>query len=182
MFRAFLGYFDEKIEIGHTGDVYTDFISGLGGKSFGNGVFRSFSCENVAVWTKTVEEAYPDFKNMFRLFGFDWLGRCFAIDLREGTQGNVLLFEIGTGDVLLIPCTMEAFLNKEILQNADACLAQNFFLKWQEYSQEPVEYGDCIGYKIPLFLGGEDNLLNLEKSDMDVYWGVISQVKRQVLR
>ena len=176
MFKPFLRYFNEEIKTIYTGDLYADFISQLGGQSFGNGLFRSFSGENIAAWTKTVEEAYPDFKNLFRLFGFDWLGRCFAIDLRDGTQGNVLLFEIGTGYVLQIPCTLENFLNKEIPQNADACLAWSFFLRWQEYSNEPVEYGDCIGYKIPLFLGGEDNLLNLEKSDMDVYWGVMAQI------
>ena len=182
MFNSFLSYFNEEIEVMYTGDIYADFISQLGGKSFGNGIFRSFSCENVAAWTNVVEEAYPDFKNMFRLFGFDWLGRCFGIDLRNETQGNVLLFELGTGDILQIPCNLEDFLNKEIPQKPDACLAQSFFIQWQGYSKETLGYGDCAGYKIPLFLGGEDSLYNLEKSNMDVYWGVMAQIKNQVLR
>ena len=28
-------------------------------------------------------------------------------------------------------------------------------------------------YKVPLFMGGEDSVENLEDSDMEVYWGVM---------
>lgn len=38
-----------------------------------------------------------------------------------------------------------------------------------------IVYGRCAGYKIPLFLGGED-----KDSDMEVYWGVITQIKNRI--
>lgn len=73
--------------------MYDDFIMQLGGKSFGNGVFNSFSKDNLKKWTEIVSEAYPEFRNWFKLFGYDWLGRCFGIDLRKNTYGNILMFE-----------------------------------------------------------------------------------------
>lgn len=43
-------------------------------------------------------------------------------------------------------------------------------------------YGQCIGYKVPLFLGGKDDVSNLELSDLDVYWYAISQTLAKVRR
>jgi hypothetical protein len=34
----------------------------------------------------------------------------------------------------------------------------------------------CVGYKIPLFLGGEDGPDNFEISDLDVYWHITAQL------
>ncbi|MCP2517553.1 MAG: T6SS immunity protein Tdi1 domain-containing protein [Achromobacter mucicolens] len=34
-------------------------------------------------------------------------------------------------------------------------------------------------YGIPLFLGGQDEVSNLELSDLDVYWHLLSQLIRQ---
>lgn len=181
MLNSFLQYFQEKSNIGYTGNLYKDFLSQLGGKQFGKGLFNSFSEENIAGWTTNVSKAYSAFKNRFRLFGYDWLGRCFGIDLRENTYGNILMFEIGTGYVLEIPCSFEEFLNEEIPLHSDACLAEPFFEKWQSCSNETIDYGQCVGYKVPLFLGGEDAVENLEISDMDVYWAIMSQIKNQIL-
>ena len=179
MFRNFLNYFNENSKVAYSDDRYNDFISQLGGKSFAKGLFNSFSVSNLKKWTEIVNEAYPDFKDMFKLFGYDWLGRCFAIDLRENTRGNVLLFEIGTADVLEIPCQFEDFLNEEIPVYSEDCLAKSFFDAWFECYGQNIKYGQCVGYKVPLFLGGEDTLNNLEISDMEVYWSIISQIKNR---
>lgn len=180
MLSDFLSYFNTSIEVEYSGDLYSDFILQLGGKSFGNGLFNSFSSGNVKKWTEIVNEAYPDFKNLFKLFGYDWLGRCFGIDLRKDTYGNVLMFEIGTADILQIPCKLKEFFNEEIPLHSDACLAEPFFKDWMEYSKAPIEYGRCAAYKIPLFLGGEDTEANLENSDMEVYWGIMAQIKNKL--
>lgn len=180
MLGAFLNFFSEKAKVEYSDDLYNDFIGQLGGKSFGEGVFKSFSANNVGKWMEIVAEAYPDFRNKFKLFGYDWLGRCFGIDLRDDTNGNILMFEIGTNDVLEIPCPFEKFLNEEIPLYSDACLAEPFFYEWMEYYKTEIKYGRCAGYKIPLFLGGEDVINNLEDSDMEVYWGVLTQIKNRL--
>ncbi len=180
MFDQFMNYFQVEDKVIDTGDAYNDFIRQLGGRAFGKGVFNSFSDKNIGQWTEIIGEAFPDFKGKFKVFGYDWLGRCFGIDLRDKSYGNVLLFEIGTNDILEIPCPFEGFLNGEIPLHSDACLAEPFFNEWMEYSKAELQYGRCIGYKIPLFLGGADTVENLEDSDMEVYWSVITQIKNQL--
>ena len=107
--------------IEYSEDLYNDFIMQLCGKRFGHWLSNSFSKDNVKKWTEIVSEAYPEFQNLFKIFGYDWLGRCFGIDLRKSTYGNILMFEIGTNDVLEIPCTFDKFLNEEIPLYADVC-------------------------------------------------------------
>ena len=179
MIGDFLSFFDEDSEFIDSGNLYNDFIIQLGGKSFGRGVFNSFSKKNIGKWTDIVSEAFPDFKNLFLLFGYDWLGRCFGVDLRNNSYGNILMFEIGTDDILEIPCALDVFLNEEIPLYSDACLAMPFFEEWMDFFGKQIEYGRCAGYKIPLFLGGEDSVNNLEDNDMEVYWSVITQIKNK---
>lgn len=178
MLSNFLSYFNANIEMEYSGDLYSDFILQLGGKSFGKGLFNSFSNDNVKKWTEIIHEAYPDFNRPFKLFGYDWLGRCFGIDMSNGTYGIILMFEIGLNEILEIPCKFEEFLNEEIQRNTNACLSDVAFRKWMEVSKEPIEYGRCAGYKIPLCLGGKDEINNLEDSDMEVYWGIMSQLSQ----
>lgn len=180
MFTNFLNYFNEINKVSYSDDLYNDFILQLGGKRFGKGLFNSVSKENLMKWQQIVTEAYPEFKGKFKLFGYDWLGRCFGIDVRERSIEKILMFEIGTNDVLEIPCSFEEFLNEEIPLYSDACLAEPFFNEWMEYSNIQIKYGRCAGYKVPLFLGGKDSVDNLEDCDMEVYWGVITQVKKRI--
>lgn len=91
-----------------------------------------------------------------------------------------MLFEIGTGEVLVIESNFLDFINIELPQNHNACLAYSFYQDWLKNGGEAVNYGQCIGYKIPLFLGGKDEISNLEISDMDVYWTVLAQFKSQI--
>ena len=148
--------------------------------SFGEGLFNSFSKKNLKKWTAIVEEGYPEFKGLYKLFGYDWLGRCFGVDLRKNTYGNILMFEIGSKAIFEIPCSLDDFLNKEIPLHADACLEKDLFIKWRELSNLDIKYERCIGYKTPLFLNGKHDLSNLEDSDMEVYWSILSQIKNQI--
>jgi len=40
-------------------------------------------------------------------------------------------------------------------------------------------YTQCLGNRKPLFLGGTDELWNMELSDLDVYWHVVGQLVRK---
>lgn len=172
MISDFLKYFNEQYIFNYSGNLYDDFISQLGGKNFGDGLFNSFSTSNIEKWTELINRAFPNFKGLFNLFGYDWLGRCFGIDI---INNHVLMFDIGANEVLDIPCSLENFLNEEIPKYTDACLAKTFFDKWKKIGNK-IEYGRCAGYVIPLFLGGNDDITNLEDSDMEVYWNIMTQI------
>jgi hypothetical protein len=68
----------------------------------------------------------------------------------------------------------------EMIEDPDAVLASGFYEKWLKAGGSAPPFDQCIGYKKPLFLGGADDLGNLELSNLDVYWSVSSQLIRQV--
>jgi hypothetical protein len=149
------------------------------GMSLGDGIFRVFRDDDIEKWRQIITEAYPELVFCFEPFAYDWLGRCFAIDLRNGTRDNVFLIEIGTADVLEIPLRFIDFIENEIPLNHEACLATSFFGKWKKGNPNDLQHDKCAGYKIPLFLGGSDTIDNLELSDMEVYWYVCSAAKNR---
>ena len=99
---------------------------------------------------------------------------------RNQSKLSILFFEIGSGHALKIPCSFKDFLNNEIGENAEACLALSYFVSWLQENQKAIPYGYCIGYKVPLFLGGEHISSNLEENDMEVYWHILGQIKNQI--
>lgn len=180
MLDDFFKYFGIKEGMTETNNLYNDFIKQFGGEQLGGGLFVVFKEGDLEKWTQIISNTFEDFKGYFKVFGYDWLGRCFAIDLREDTKENIIMFEIGTNDVLEIPFEFREFLEKEIPLYTDACFAEKFFKEWSEFSKIKLQYGRCAGYKIPLFLGGADEKENLEDSDMEVYWEIITQVIKQL--
>lgn len=181
MFIEFDKYFNVNIEnnIRESKDALTTFRSKYQGMSFGDGIYRVFRGDAIEKWEEIISEGYPDFKSNFEPFAYDWLGRCFAVDLRKDSQGQILMFEIGTADVLHIPCNFTEFHEEEIPLSHDACLASNFFNEWRDANGVSLQPDQCVGYKIPLFLGGIDTVDNLEVSDMEVYWYICSAAKNK---
>jgi hypothetical protein len=41
----------------------------------------------------------------------------------------------------------------------------------------PLKASECVGYDIPLFLGGADEVPNLTRTDMGVYWSICGQLR-----
>jgi len=181
MFVNFEKHFNLKTEAdrGSTVDGLSIFRKKYHGMSFGNGIYRVFSDDDIEKWRKIITEGYPDFENCFEPFAYDWLGRCFAVDLRNDKNGKILMFEIGTADVLEIPCSFIKFHEEEIPIYHESCLASSFFNEWGIDNCNNLQSSECIGYKIPLFLGGIDILENLELSDMEVYWYICSSAKNK---
>ena len=135
-------------------------------------------------WNSRVAVGFPEFGNRIKCFAFDWLGRVFAADLdrSEDEQPGVVMFEPGSGEALEIPCSVSVFHTKELIEFTDAALAENFYKQWLASDGDAPGYGQCIGYKLPLFLGGADKIGNLEVSDIDVYWHLFGQLIREARR
>ena len=51
-----------------------------------------------------------------------------------------------------------------------------FGMDWlgRQFSPDPAR---CVGYKVPLFLGGADDIGDLELADLDVYWTITGQLR-----
>ena len=169
MFKKFLDYVDYKTE--NTFTSIREFFDSMNGLSFLNGMYRLFKTDDIDKWNTIVEQSFPRYKGRFDVFGYDWLGRVFALNKESKT---VLLFEPGTGEVLDIPASFEDFHNVEIVDYHDDSLASNFFENWySSCNNYKLKLNECAGYKIPLFLNGDDIVDNLEISDMEVYWEIM---------
>lgn len=147
------------------------------GSSFNNGLYRIHKTNEIDKWNDILIESFPKFKNRIECFGYDWLGRHFALDKGRVENGNalILMLEPGTGEVLEIPVNLLDFHNEELVTYTNEALAEDFYFSWINDNQPP-DYFQCVGYKKPLFFGGKDDISNLELIDLEVYWGISSQL------
>jgi len=192
MFSSFLSKFRPDSVVSHTVDIdtYANEIEGLkeflveySGATFNNGLYRIHTIDSAKRWNLIVGDAFPEFKKRIMCFSFDWLGRQFALDSdrrNEKGQPLVLMMEPGTGEALEIPATFISFHNEELIHYTDAALAENFYSKWFKSSGRPLAINECVGYQVPLFLGGKDVISNLEIIDIEVYWEICGQLFNKV--
>ena len=187
MFEAFQNSFlrDEALSVDNDGVAPQSALAGLnelidrfGGRSFGQGLYRVIRGSDLDAWNERVANAFPAFSGRVTCFGFDWLGRALAVDAArlEGGEPGVVLFEPGTGEALEIPCSIATFHDEELIDYADAALAGDFHEAWLSNGGSAPRHDQCVGYRKPLFLGGDDDLDNLELSDIDVYWHLMGQL------
>lgn len=168
----------------HTGVHGLDeLLSSFGGASFQQGLYRIIRPQDVPVWNARVNLAFPEFNGRITCFGYDWQGSAFAVDSQRLEQGQpgVVLFEPGTAEALEIPNDIETFHDVLVAENPDAALSANIYVEdWLAAGGAQPGYDECIGYKRPLFLGGEDDVSNQELSDLEVYWHIMGQVIAKV--
>lgn len=153
-------------------DSMDAFLKLYDGKTFLNGLYRICKLADVEKWNGIVEDAFPSVKGQITVFGYDWLGRVFTMFHRTNT---VVMFEPGTGEAFNTSVDFVNFHNVEIVEYHKDCLASEFFDEWYQANGNYVlPHDKCAGYKVPLFLSGEDTIDNLEISDMEVYWGIMA--------
>src|SRR5262249_34503282 len=75
-----------------------ELLSRFGGSSFDSGLYRLHASADISKWNSIVSRAFPQFSGRITCFGYDWLGRHFALDSRRKEKGAaaVTLFEPGT--------------------------------------------------------------------------------------
>lgn len=146
----------------------------LGGISFNRGIFRLVTDDRKSIWAARVSEMFPRYARVVVPFSYDWMGRCFAF--RENNVSQVLMFEPGSAAVLEVPVSLDKFLDEELVHYSDASLAYDLFKKWSLVHSDPISPDDCVGFRVPLFLGGSEEISNLQLIDIDVYWSIHSQI------
>ena len=169
------GDISSNVEIYASG--FSELMEKYAGSTFNNGLYRLHNEADILKWTNVVEHTFPEYKGRVVCFGYDWLGRNFALDKArvDNNQMQILLFEPGTGEVFQIPANFSEFHNVELAEYSNEALASEFFSDWLEQVGKEPEHSECVSYKVPLFLSGRDTLDNLEICDMEVYWSICEQ-------
>ena len=150
-------------------------------RTYLDGAYRLHRSEDVERFTSLAVEAFPTLAGRITCFGSDWAGNQFATDEDRLVKGErqILLLELGTGEALHIPAGLDTFHIVELIQQPDAVASVSFFKQWLAGGGQAPGYGQCVGYKKPLFLGGEDAVSNLEIVDFEVYWAIVAQILDQ---
>lgn len=160
---------------------FESFMRRYSGCSFELGLYRVHEIAEIRRWTGLCLEAFPSFENRIVCFASDWLGRQFALDFARVDQGErlVLMMEPGTGEALEIPVGFMEFHDSELVNDREAALADSFYQLWLNSGGTQPDQAQCIGYTQPLFLGGKDDISNLERTDMEVYWSICGELMAQ---
>lgn len=175
MFSSFLNFFNRSVQYDIYGNEYRTFVIAFGGMQFGKGLFNAFDKGDLRYWEKNILNIFPEYKGKFELFGYDWMGRCFAVTMLGQDEEKILVFDPSTLEVNDIPLCFMDFVNKAIPTSTNECFSADAFINWHNTNGVELEYLQCLGNKVPLFLGGNDELDNMEVSDMDVYWHILGQ-------
>lgn len=150
------------------------------GRSFGRGIYRFHTAVTAPVMLGKINEYFPEFGGRLRPSSYDWIGRQFCIDRTRtrGTEPLVLLVEPGSGEALRVPTMFAEFHESELVNYADDALAADFYANWRESARgaDLIDPDRCVGYRVPLFLGGADEVSNLELTDIEVYWELCGQL------
>jgi hypothetical protein len=160
---------------------YAELSDRFAGCTFESGLYRLHDTRSGPRGEGLIAAAFSEFAERACPFGYDWLGRQFAVDARRGKSGDplVLMLEPGTGEALEIPFTLADF-HEQLIDLREPALAAGFFEKWARANPAsiPLRPTDCAGYRVPLFLGGKDTVENLEVIDMEVYWSVCGELRQ----
>jgi hypothetical protein len=163
-------------------DDFITCINELGGKTFNEGLYRVFRGDQILKASENIIRVFQEANNSIIVFGYDWLGRHYAVDNENVENGKklILMLEPGAGEAMSIPVPILDFHNSELISCSEEALSVNFFKKWKKLNPESIAPDKCIGYKIPLFLGGRDIIDNLELIDLEVYIDICGQLRNKI--
>ncbi|NJC62916.1 DUF1851 domain-containing protein [Planosporangium flavigriseum] len=155
----------------------------MAGLTFNDGLYRIHTPRTAADSNEFCARLIQGFADSMYCFGFDWLGRNLAIDMSGRGEPLVVLVEPGAGEYMESGMGIRAFHDETLVEDPTA-LAAGFFDEWRAAHPEftRLRYDQCIGCKVPLFLGGEDEVDNLEVVPYDVYWELCVQLRTGVRR
>jgi hypothetical protein len=153
------------------------FFDNFGGGSFRGGLYRVVHAADLDPWSERIGLGFPEWRHCI-CFGYDWLGRAFALDPErpEHGQPGVVMMDPGANEAYAIPSNILTFHETDLMEFTDDVLGSDFYGQWRARRGAMPLYEQCIGYKTPLFLGGQDDAANLEVSDIDVYWHITGQL------
>jgi hypothetical protein len=163
-------------------DEFLFCLDQLGGKTFNHGIYRVYRGDQLAAASKIVGEVFRAVQGEAIVFAYDWSGRQFAIDFTTLVDGKptVDCFDLGCPDSFCTDLHILEFHNRALVKDADAALAEPFYNRWRKKHKDDIAPDKCVGYKVPLFVGGKDKVGNLALADMEVYPDFLAQAWNQV--
>jgi hypothetical protein len=160
---------------------YRQLAQSFAGVTFDAGLYRIHDASSGPAGQQLIAECFPRFAPRVRVFAFDWSGNQYALDnsRKVGADAQVKMFEISTGSVFDIPATLVEFHNDLLPSDKNVPLGKDFYQEWRQYAgvKDTLEFSQCVGHNISLFLGGSDTVENLGATDLEVYWSLTGRLR-----
>ena len=150
-----------------------------GGTTVNRGLYRVHTAKSCIFWSEILNNYFADYGGKIYPFGFDWLGRQYSIKISN--KKVIMMFDPSTIEGYEIEEDIVSFHNRDMVVNRDETVSENafdFFLK--ELAVNKIAYDECIAHKVPLFLGGTDDVSNFQVSNVEVHWEMQYQIYNQV--
>lgn len=183
MFTNFSNRFYPEIEVSVQDDIglYEDLpgelyklIDTFSGMSFDDGLYRIHSFTSSSQWALIISNYFPKYLNDIYPFGFDWAGRQYC--LSKSNSSLLYMFDPSTGEDFSLNQSIVAFHNDDLVNDTIPILSPDIYRKILSFlCLDSIGWCDCLGYKRPLFLGGNDTIENYEKSNLKLYWDLTLQ-------
>jgi hypothetical protein len=157
-------------------DVYS-------GCTFGNSIYRLHTQETGKWADEMLRRTVPRPSTCY-CFGFDWLGRQFALHPRDraGDEPGVALIDPVERRVLMTDRQYFLFHVEEVVDDPNSSFEFDDFEQWERANPEslPLKFNQIVGYKIPLSLGGEHEVENMMVVDIEVECSFMTQIDDQI--
>lgn len=155
----------------------------VGGASFGRGLYRAVSHRDHAAVMQRVADAFPEYSDRVFPLAFDWLNRIFCADFDRTVDAKPLLLILShlTDEVVDLPVGVDEFHNMNLVEHHNGLLESDLFeafLRSRQLTQ--LSRSECAGLSIPLFLGGQYAVENMEVTDIDVDWSITAKLLQQI--
>ena len=154
-----------------------DLLGALGGATLADGFYRFHTPDSAAAADIASAKLIKGYGTRCRAFAFDWLGRELAVDLGKDGRGElVICVDPGGGEYMTTDVPFGEW--HDVVAGEDDPLAYPFYQEWRAANPTagPLGFDQAIGYQVPLFLGGEDEVGNLEVISREVYFEICTQL------
>jgi hypothetical protein len=169
-----------KSEVNQPGaDKLSVFFAECGGVTINKGLYRVHSGISSRRWSNNIRQYFSELKKTILPFGYDWLGRQYCVI--HGVENILVMFDPATVEYFEMAGDLNDFHNIDLVDDRDAAVSEigfNEALKKMKVTELAID--KCVGYKVPLFLGGKDDYTNYEIADIEVYWEMQSQIFNQI--
>ena len=176
---------DTKALLGSEPKDFTNFVARFARDSFENGLFRCLlpaGRPSLVDWNRP-EGWRADWPELPRLVAWatDWLGRLWCLDLDHQVKGepSIVRVETGMGAIAEMDKKFSDFIGGELGKYRDDLTSEGYYRDWLASGGAVPRPDQCVGYRVPPFLGGEDDVPNLEISDLMVYVSINGQLGAQ---
>jgi hypothetical protein len=163
---------------------WDELMGAYSGRSFVNGLYRLHTETSGSRMDRIVGELFPIVAGTIYCFGYDWMGYQFALDTKRVRSGEplILSFNHDTHEAFKIPDTFLDFHTREIVTETPDLFGREFFSEWEARHPQTLRLPNdqCVSYTIPLVLGGQDSVENLELISVEVSWGINGQIAAQL--